>query len=81
MAWGAKAITRGPFEGERYNVAGALPCGGCALTPTQSGARCRFALARCGTIPLGDVATIERKPWATSIRTETAAGRPISSLT
>lgn len=69
MALGAKAITQTVEGRERYNVAVRYPAA-LRSDPDAIGREVQVALPGGGTIPLGDVATIERKRGATSIRTE-----------
>lgn len=69
MALGAKAITQTVEGRERYNVAVRYPAA-LRSDPEAIGREVQVALPRGGTIPLGDVATIERTRGATSIRTE-----------
>lgn len=69
MALGAKAITQTVEGRERYNVAVRYPAA-LRSDPEAIGREVQVALPGGGTIPLGDVATIERKRGATSIRTE-----------
>ena len=69
MALGAEAITQTVEGRERYNVAIRYP----AALRSDPGAIARevqVALPGGGTVPLGDVAKIERTRGATSIRTE-----------
>ena len=69
MALGAKAITQTVEGRERYNVAVRYPAA-LRSDPEAIGREVQVALPGGGTIPLGDVATIERTRGATSIRTE-----------
>ena len=69
MALGAKAITQTVEGRERYDVAVRYPAT-LRSDPEAIGREVQVALPGGGTIPLGDVATIERTRGATSIRTE-----------
>jgi len=69
MALGAKAITQTVEGRERYDVAVRYPAT-LRSDPETIGREVQVALPGGGTIPLGDVATIERTRGATSIRTE-----------
>jgi len=69
MALGAKAITQTVEGRERYNVAVRYPAA-LRSDPEAIGREVQVALPGGGTIPLSDVATIERTRGATSIRTE-----------
>ena len=69
MALGAKAITQTVEGRERYDVAVRYPAT-LRSDPEAIGREVQVALPGGGTIPLGDVATIERARGATSIRTE-----------
>lgn len=69
MALGAKAITQTVEGRERYDVAVRYPAT-LRSDPEAIGREVQVALPDGGTIPLGDVATIERTRGATSIRTE-----------
>jgi len=69
MALGAKAITQTVEGRERYDVAVRYPAT-LRSDPEAIGREVQVALPGGGTIPLGDVATIERTGGATSIRTE-----------
>ncbi|MEB3421610.1 efflux RND transporter permease subunit [Salipiger marinus] len=69
MALGAKAITQTVEGRERYDVAMRYPAT-LRSDPEAIGREVQVALPGGGTIPLGDVATIERTRGATSIRTE-----------
>ena len=69
MALGAKAITQTVEGRERYDVAVRYPAT-LRSDPEAIGRGVQVALPGGGTIPLGDVATIERTRGATSIRTE-----------
>ena len=69
MALGAKAITQTVEGRERYDVAVRYPAT-LRSDPETIGREVQVALPGGGTIPLGDVATIESTRGATSIRTE-----------
>ena len=69
MALGAKAITQTVEGRESYDVAVRYPAT-LRSDPEAIGREVQVALPGGGTIPLGDVATIERTRGATSIRTE-----------
>lgn len=69
MALGAQAITQTVEGRERYDVAVRYPAA-LRSDPEAIGREVQVALPGGGTIPLGDVAKIERTRGATSIRTE-----------
>ena len=69
MALGAEAITQTVEGRERYNVAVRYPAA-LRSDPDAIAREVQVALPGGGTVPLGDVATIERTRGATSIRTE-----------
>ncbi|SHF81274.1 Cu(I)/Ag(I) efflux system membrane protein CusA/SilA [Loktanella atrilutea] len=69
MALGAKAITQTVEGRERYDVAVRYPAA-LRSDPAAIGREVQVALPGGGTVPLGDVAKIERTRGATSIRTE-----------
>jgi Cu(I)/Ag(I) efflux system membrane protein CusA/SilA len=69
MALGAKAITQMVEGRERYNVAVRYPAA-LRQDPAAIGREVQVALPGGGTVPLGEVARIERTRGATSIRTE-----------
>ncbi len=69
MALGAQAITQTVEGRERYDVAIRYPAA-LRSDPEAIGREVQVALSNGGTIPLGDVAKIERTRGATSIRTE-----------
>ncbi len=69
MALGAQAITQTVEGRERYDVAVRYPAV-LRSDPEAIGREVQVALPGGGTIPLGDVAKIERTRGATSIRTE-----------
>jgi Cu(I)/Ag(I) efflux system membrane protein CusA/SilA len=69
MALGAEAITQTVEGRERYNVAVRYPAA-LRSDPEAIGREVQVALPGGGTVPLGDVASIERTRGATSIRTE-----------
>ena len=68
-ALGAKAITQMVEGRERYNVAVRYPAA-LRQDPAAIGREVQVALPGGGTVPLGEVARIERTRGATSIRTE-----------
>ncbi|WP_237065872.1 efflux RND transporter permease subunit [Loktanella sp. M215] len=69
MALGAKAITQTVEGRERYDVAVRYPAA-LRSDPDAIAREVQVALPGGGTVPLGDVAKIERTRGATSIRTE-----------
>ena len=69
MALGAEAITQTVEGRERYNVAIRYPAA-LRSDPDAIAREVQVALPGGGTVPLGDVAKIERTRGATSIRTE-----------
>ena len=69
MALGAEAITQTVEGRERYNVAVRYPAA-LRSDPDAIAREVQVALPGGGTVPLGDVAKIERTRGATSIRTE-----------
>ena len=69
MALGAEAITQTVERRERYNVAIRYPAA-LRSDPQAIAREVQVALPGGGTVPLGDVAKIERTRGATSIRTE-----------
>ena len=69
MALGAEAITQTVEGRERYNVALRYPAA-LRSDPDAIAREVQVALPGGGTVPLGDVAKIERTRGATSIRTE-----------
>lgn len=69
MALGAKAITQTVEGREHYDVAIRYPAA-LRSDPAAIGREVQVALPGGGTVPLGDVAKIERTRGATSIRTE-----------
>ena len=69
MALGAEAITQTVEGRERYNVALRYPAA-LRQDPDAIAREVQVALPGGGTVPLGDVAVVERTRGATSIRTE-----------
>jgi len=69
MALGAEAITQTVEGRERYNVALRYPAA-LRQDPEAIAQEVQVALPGGGTVPLGEVATVERTRGATSIRTE-----------
>lgn len=69
MALGAKAITQTVEGRERYNVSIRYPAA-LRQDPDAIAREVQVALPSGGTVPLGEVARIERTRGATSIRTE-----------
>jgi Cu(I)/Ag(I) efflux system membrane protein CusA/SilA len=69
MALGAEAITQTVEGRERYNVSIRYPAA-LRSDPDAISREVQVALPGGGTVPLGDVAKIERTRGATSIRTE-----------
>jgi Cu(I)/Ag(I) efflux system membrane protein CusA/SilA len=69
MALGAQAITQTVEGRERYNVALRYPAA-LRQDPDAIAREVQVALPGGGTVPLGEVATVERTRGATSIRTE-----------
>lgn len=69
MALGAEAITQTVEGRERYNVAIRYPAA-LRSDPDAIAREVQVALPGGGTVPLGEVASIERTRGATSIRTE-----------
>jgi copper/silver efflux system protein len=69
MALGAEAITQTVEGRERYNVALRYPAA-LRQDPDAIAREVQVALPGGGTVPLGDVAKVERTRGATSIRTE-----------
>jgi len=69
MALGAEAITQTVEGRERYNVSIRYPAA-LRSDPDAIAREVQVALPGGGTVPLGDVAKIERTRGATSIRTE-----------
>ena len=69
MALGARTITQTVEGRERYNVALRYPSA-LRQDPDAIAREVQVALPGGGTVPLGDVATVERMRGATSIRTE-----------
>lgn len=69
MALGAEAITQTVEGRERYNVSIRYPAA-LRSDPEAISREVQVALPGGGTVPLGDVAKIERTRGATSIRTE-----------
>ncbi len=69
MALGAKAITQTVEGRERYDVSVRYPAA-LRSDPDAIAREVQVALPGGGTVPLGDVAKIERTRGATSIRTE-----------
>ncbi|MDP1578210.1 MAG: CusA/CzcA family heavy metal efflux RND transporter, partial [Cypionkella sp.] len=69
MALGAEAITQTVEGRERYNVALRYPAA-LRQNPDAIAREVQIALPGGGTVPLGEVAQVERTRGATSIRTE-----------
>jgi Cu(I)/Ag(I) efflux system membrane protein CusA/SilA len=69
MALGAEAITQTVEGRERYNVALRYPAA-LRQDPEAIAREVQVALSGGGTVPLGEVAKVERTRGATSIRTE-----------
>lgn len=69
MALGAKALTQTVEGRERYNVALRYPAA-LRQDPDAIAREVQVALPGGGTVPLGEVASVERTRGATSIRTE-----------
>src|SRR3990167_6733315 len=69
MALGAEAITQTVEGRERYNVALRYPAA-LRQDPDAIAREVQIALSGGGTVPLGEVAKVERTRGATSIRTE-----------
>ncbi len=81
MALGAEAITQTVEGRERYNVALRYPAA-LRQDPEAIAREVQVALSGGGTVPLGEVAKVERTRGATSIRTENGqlAATPVKEI-